>query len=173
MEQTATQNPAAEAARAELKAIMSDPSHRLHTAWRHGDAAAVDRHLQPFYDKVAGASALVIDEEGLTVTGAPSSPPTEATLHPPNAEPPAASSAEDRAAQAEVDTMLRETLGDDYETEMRDMRIGAAHLFSIPDGQKVADAFAPLITELGPQAELLGVRFLAELGRLSTARKGG
>jgi hypothetical protein len=82
---------------------------------------------------------------------------------------------EDRQAHSEIDTMLRNTLGDDYDSEMRDMRIGAHHLFSTPDGQKVLGALAPLITALGPLAEVRGIRFLAEIAQMvkHTTRNGG
>jgi len=56
MDSTTTENPAAAAARMEYQALMTDSAHPLHAAWKSGDAAAVDRHLAPFYQKVAGAT---------------------------------------------------------------------------------------------------------------------
>jgi hypothetical protein len=51
-------------------------------------------------------------------------------------------------------------------------RIGAEHLFSTPDGKKILDALAPLITDLGPLAQVRGIRFLAELGQLKKQQGG-
>jgi hypothetical protein len=65
--------PAREAARAEIHAVITDPAHPVHESWRHGNSAAVDRHLKPFYDKAAaGAPSVVVgDELSLQAGGEP------------------------------------------------------------------------------------------------------
>jgi hypothetical protein len=101
---------------------------------------------------------------------APSTPTAPAPLRTP--EPDHTLTLEDRAAQHKTETMLRQTLGEDYESAMSDMRIGAQHLFSMPEGEKVLAAFAPLITDLGPVAEVRAIRFLGELGQLIKQQGG-
>jgi hypothetical protein len=64
-------------------------------------------------------------------------------------------------------------MGDDYESEMRDMRIGAGHLFSSPEGAQALTALSALITQLGPLEEVRGIRYLAELGRSIKNHNGG
>lgn len=164
MEQTqAISNPAGEAARTEMQRVMTDPQHPLHGAYRRGDNAAVDKHITPFYERAYGRGQVEIGNPVFT---------TDPDKAPSQLQPDASLSREDRVAQTEVETMLNRTLGDDYEPEMRHMRIGANHLFSIPDGEKVLDALSPLITDLGPQVEVACIRFLAHLGRLRTNKRG-
>lgn len=79
---------------------------------------------------------------------------------------------EDRVAQTEVEAMLRQTLGDSYDGEMANMRIASSHLFASPSGQRVLSELAPLVSELGPLAEVRAIRFLAELGAMIRTHKG-
>jgi hypothetical protein len=77
--------------------------------------------------------------------------------------------------QTEVETMLRSALGESFDGEMHNMRVGVSHLRSIDGGDKALGEFAALISGLGPLAEVRGIRFLAEIGQMvkHTTRNGG
>jgi hypothetical protein len=152
-------NPAGVQAREELARIMSDPTHPMHAGYSRGDQQAMD-HIEKMYTKAYGGGPAPI-ETGRSMTTRPGETPAQDAM-----------TREDRAAAGAVDDLLRQTLGTDYDTSMRDMRIGASHLFSIPDGEKTLAAFAPIITELGPLAEVRAIRFLAELGAMIRTHKG-
>ena len=149
-------NPALDAARAEMKEIATNPAHPKYAGYQRGDPQ-VSAYLDALYKKA------VPD----TVTArTPSDPAPQRDTEQD------AMTREDRVAQSEVDTMLRQTFGDGYDGGMSNMRIGASHLFAIPDGEKALAAFAPIITELGPLAEVRAIRFLAELGEMIRTHKG-
>jgi hypothetical protein len=152
-------NPAGVEARQELARIISDPTHPMHEGYTRADKQVMD-HIEGMYTKAYGGSSAP-GETGRSLATWPGETPEQDAM-----------TREDRVAQTEVETMLRQTLGTDYDTSMRDMRIGASHLFSIPDGEKTLAAFAPIITELGPLAEVRAIRFLAELGEMIRTHKG-
>ena len=76
-------------------------------------------------------------------------------------------------AAMELDATLQRTFGEQYSSEMRDMRLGASYLFASPDGVKLLDHISPVISELGSHAEVASIRYLAELGRISQTPRGG
>jgi len=79
----------------------------------------------------------------------------------------------DRTAQTEVEEMLRRSFGDDFDTQMRDMRVGGGYLFGTKEQQTILETLSQLITDLGPLAQVRGIRFLAEIGQLVNNHKGG
>ncbi len=144
-------NPALEAAQQELRDIATNPSNPRHSGYHKGDAA-VSSYLEGLYRKAV--------------------PPTAA---PAIERPPAQDdrTLDERVAETEVQTMLRQTLGDEYDTEMRYMGVTAQHLFGGESGKAALDVLASAISELGPLAEVRGIRFLAEMGRDLAARSRG
>jgi hypothetical protein len=154
----ASGNPALEAAKAELTDIATNPSNPRHAGYHRNDPQ-VSAYLDTLYKKA------------LPETPAQGTPPAPAPLREPDQAP--TMTPEDRVAQAEVETMLQRTLGADYDSTMSDMRIGASHLFAGPDGANALAPLAELITALGPLAQVRGIRFLADLGKLVKTHKGG
>jgi hypothetical protein len=152
-------NPAGEAAKAELAAIMSDPNHKMHQGWLRSDPT-VKEHVKTAYKK-----AYPDTPPETTAQGTPPAPA-------PRRDPAPTMTPEDRAAQAEVEGMLRNTLGESYDATMADMGIGAQHLFAVPGGEKILAELSPLIVALGPLAQVRGIRFLAELGQLKKQQGG-
>jgi hypothetical protein len=143
-------NPALDAARAELTDIATNPANPRHAAYQRGDKQ-VSEYLDGLYKRA------------VPDTAAPATPTDPASGR--DTEPAPTLTAEDRIAQAEVETMLQRTLGEDYESEMSDMRIGVQHLSSRPDAAKALAIIAPLIGELGDLLQVRGIRFLAEIGQ--------
>lgn len=147
---------------AELLKIQTDASHPMHAGFHRNDPEAIS-YIKGLYEKRYGNGAIQLGPSTAFTE------PAEAST----VSSPTGLSPEERVAQAEVDTFLRQTLGEEYDSEMRDMRMGSAHLFASPDGVKLLDHIAPVISGLGPQAEVLGIRFLAQLGRLAHTHTGG
>ena len=153
---------AGEAATAEHKAIMTDPNHPMHAGFTRNDARVHD-HIDQLYKKAYG-SAPVQFGQGVEITSSLSTP------HPSNTDPSQSAEAltpEARAAAMEFDSTLRLVLGDGYDEEMSAMRLGSARLLGTPETVKAFDALTPIITELGPHAEVAVVRFLSQIGRLT------
>ena len=148
MDSESSDNPALVAANQEHARMLSDPTHPHYAGLRRNDQASI-AYADGLFRKAL---------ESPTGT-APIQEPALQGMH---------LSAEDRVAQSETDAMLRQTLGESYDTDMRDMRIGAQHLFATPESQRVLEALSILITDLGPLAQVRGIRFLAELGQLVT-----
>lgn len=143
--------PARDAARTELNAVMTDPAHPVHSAWARGNMAVVDQHLKPFYEKaVAESPPGPLARESASVSTDFSG---------------------DAEAQAEIETALRAELGDTYDTTMSAMASGAKFLFDGEEGQHALTVLADRMTGLGPKAEALGVKFLADLAKLQ--KQGG
>lgn len=142
--------PALVAARAEHREIATNPENPRHAGYQRGDAQ-VSAYLDQLYRKAV-----------------PQTPATQTDPAP--IQEPALNdmTLEDRVAQTEVEMMLRQTLGDSYDSTMREMGVGARHLFSTPEGVKILETLSPLITDLGPLAQVRSIRFLAELGELIT-----
>ena len=157
LSESAPNNPAGLAAREELGKIMSDTSHPMHAGYLRNDKA-VEAHLEAVYRKA------------YPETPAPNTPPAPAST--PEQAPDTTLSLEDRAAHTELDTTLRRTFGEDYDSEMSNMRVGASHLFTSPESHKVLADFSHLITGLGPLAEVRAIRFLAEIGALIKQQGG-
>ncbi len=148
-------NPALDSARAELTKVMTDTTHPDHAAFRRGDEKVVAR-IGSLYTKAVGSAPAPIDD-GIMITGKPDGQSD-------------GQSSDDMLAAQAIDTMLRHTLGESYDSEMTDMRIGARSLFGSENGPALFDALNPIVTALGPEAEVAGVRFLAHLGRLTQRR---
>jgi len=165
MTETATElTPLAEQATAEYRRVLNDPTHPHYEGLRRGDAQA-ENFVNDLYRRAHGSAPAVFGQ-GIEVTSTPQSANTDPGS--------VALSRETSVAQTEIETMLRRTFGEEYDSEMRDMRVGASHLFSQPDSVKVLDeVFAPVITRLGSCAEVAAIRFLAQLGRLSHTPTGG
>ncbi len=148
---------AGEAARTEHVQIMTDPTHAMHEAYKRGEDR-VQAYIETLYRK-AQSSGPAPPSQGVR-TGHASLPdqPDGQRLE---------ESPEERAARLELDSTLRASLGERYDSEMDAMRQGAQRLFSSPDHVKALDVLAPMISELGPQAEIAGIQFLAQLRRLT------
>lgn len=149
-------NPARDAATAELTDIATNPANPRHAGYHRNDPQ-VSAYLDALYKKALPETP---------AQGTPPEPPTGGTDQATTMTP------EDRVAQAEVESMLRQTLGHDYDHTMSNMRIGAQHLFASPDGAKALAGLSELITALGPLAQVRGIRFLAELGQLKKQQGG-
>jgi hypothetical protein len=150
--------PALQTARAEMTDIATNKDHKMYAGYHRGDKAVM-AHIDELYTKA--------------VPPAPPVPSLTDRPPEPREQDHGATTAEDRVAQTEVETMLQQIMGDDYESEMRDMRIGAGHLFSSPEGAQALTALSALITQLGPLEEVRGIRYLAELGRSIKNHNGG
>ena len=161
-------SPVLEAARAELREIVTNPNNSRYAGYHKGDPD-VSKYLDGLYRRAVPptASPRTLDQ-GLSVTT------SDLERQSAQGEPGlTALSREERVASSEVQTMLRQTLGDEYDTEMRDMGVGAKHLFGGEGGKAALDVLASTISELGPLAEVRGIRYLAELGRDIMARQRG
>jgi hypothetical protein len=145
-------NPALDAARAEMTEIATNPAHPKYAGYQRGDQQ-VSAYLDALYKKAV--------PDTVTARTPPGETPEQDAM-----------TREDRVAQTEVDTMLRQTLGDSYDGEMANMRIAGSHLFASPSGQRVLSELAPLVSELSPLAEVRAIRFLAELGAMIRTHKG-
>jgi hypothetical protein len=155
----AERTPALDAATAEHEKVMTDPTHQHYDGFRRGDQAASDyvdglyRKILPNYAPVEIGNVdfrrgpLTVQQEGVSTT-------TDLT--------------DEARAGIDVETELRMELGAAYETTMHDMATGAQHLFAGADGEQALTVLADRVSGLGPRAELLGVRFLAELARLQS-----
>ncbi len=136
----------------ELRSIISDPGHRLHSGLMRGDPE-VDRYLNDLYQKHHGRP-----------NGTPSN---EAG---PDPQPPLLTT-EDRVAHAAYEDFLKRHFGDEHEAVMTNVNDGARTLFTTPETVKALDVFSEAITNLGPDAEILSVRFLADLGQLARTQR--
>ena len=152
-------HPAGAQVRQELTRIIGDPTHPMHAGYARGERQVMD-HIEGMYTHAYGGSPAPV-ETGRSLTTRPSETPE-----------PDAMTREHRVAQTEVEAMLKQSFGDSYDGEMSNMRVGASRLFAIPDGEKALAAFAPIITELGPLAEVRTIRFLAEIGEMIRTHKG-
>jgi hypothetical protein len=150
---TDSANPAGEQVRQELSRIMSDPTHPMHEGYSRGDRQAMD-HVERMYTKAYGGGSAP-GETGRSMTTRPGETPEQDTT-----------TREDRAAAGAVDAQLRLVFGDRYDSEMSSMRVASQHLFATAEGAQALAALAPLVSELGPLAEVRAIRFLAELGQL-------
>ena len=151
-------NPALDAARAELKDIATNPDNPRYAGYQRGNAQ-VSAYLDGLYKKACPE------------TPPPDTPTTPASLREPEQD--NTMTLEDRAAQTEVEEMLRRSFGDDFDTQMRDMRVGGGYLFGTKEQQTILETLSQLITDLGPLAQVRGIRFLAEIGQLVNNHKGG
>jgi len=166
MEESATlpaTSSAGEAATAEHKAIMTDPNHPMHAGFKRNDAR-VHAHIDQLYKKAYG-SAPVQFGQGIEITSSLSTPQQSADLS--QSAEAEALTPEARAAAMEFDSTLRLVLGDGYDEEMSAMRLGSARLFGTPETVKAFDVLAPILTDLGVHAQVAGVRFLSQIGRLT------
>lgn len=153
---TVPDNPALVAAKAEHQKVMTDPAHPHHFGFTRGAQAAND-YVYGLYKKAVPA------------TMTPATPADLASRH----EQDPTITLEDRVAQTQTEHLLRDSLGDLYDSTMRDMGIGAQHLFATPEGAKILEALSPLICDLGELAQVRAIRFLAELGELVTYKQHG
>src|SRR5690242_2940406 len=115
METSTELAPLADQARNEYAKILSDPSHAMYEPLRRGDAKA-ENYVNELYRRAHG-TAPVNFTQGITVSGSTS------TAQPTNTDPslPPESmrlSREESVAQTEIDTMLRRTFGDGYDSEI-------------------------------------------------------
>ena len=69
-------------------------------------------------------------------------------------------------AEIDVDVELRQAFGDRYEMTMSEMAHGAQYLFNGDEGQSSLTILSDRIAGLGPKAEVLGIKFLADLSKL-------
>lgn len=147
------------AATTELRSILSDPLHRLHEPLMRGDPQ-VNEYLDGLY---RGAS-----QGGPSATKDPSSPPRLPT--PPMEQP---ITLEERVATTAYDDFLRQYFGEEYDGVMSSMGSGARALFTTPEARQALEVFSDAIIGLGPHAEILGIRFLSDLGHLVQAKQQG
>ena len=162
MELEAPDTPALDAARTEFTDIATNPANPRHNGYQRGDPQ-VSTYLDNLYKKTLPTPTIPPVPESqrfVSDTAADRKAQDDGT----------APSLEDRAAQTQGGIMLRQTLGDDYDSEMSDMRIGASHLFSSPEGQQALTVLADSIVGLGPLAEVCGVRFYPRSARWSNHR---
>src|SRR5437867_3406667 len=108
----APDNPLLTAAQAELKDIATNPENPRHAGYWRNDAR-VSAHIAQLYKKAVPSKA------PLPETPTQSTPPAPAPGREPDQAP--TMTPEDRVAQAEVETMLRQTFGEDYDREMAGM----------------------------------------------------
>ena len=145
MEIESPSTPALDAARAEMTDIATNPENPRHAAYHRGDSA-VSAYIDGLYKHAVPKHAKVeIGNESVSV---------------------ATDFSEDAQAQAEVETALRAELGDSYDTTMTEMASGAKYLFDGEEGQHALTSLAYRLTGLGPKAEALGIKFLADLSKL-------
>lgn len=148
---------------AELARIRTDPAHPLHAGFVRNDPH-VRAQIEGLYTRHYGAAAVQLGPrsplDDATTGTAPPIPPDEAAQSP-----------EERLAQHQVEETLRHTFGDDYETIMFNARIGAGHMFENPETTQALEHLSTLVTSLGPEAEVLAVRFLSQVGQLHTQRR--
>jgi hypothetical protein len=163
MDATHTEAPAAgEGVRAEVAAIATDTNHPMHFGYHRGDASVM-KHIDSLYQKAVGTAPVQIDQEGIT-TGGPPTPlatPVDADIERTPAQ---------LAQDSETDRTLRAVLGEGYDAEMSDARIGVQYFFSIPNGEQVVKDLSPLVEALGPEGDVWSIRALGELGRLCQAK---
>lgn len=140
--------PALDAAQAEYADIMTNPQNPRHAGLHRGDPA-VSAYIDSLYKKAVPNNAPVEigKQESVSATNDFSG---------------------DAEAQAEVETALRAEFGEAYDTTMSAMASGAKFLFEGEEGQRALSALAYRMTGLGPKAEALGVKFLADLSKLQT-----
>lgn len=134
--------PAALAAREEYSAIMTDTKHPMHAGYLAGNKQVND-HIDGLYAKLA-QTAPPAKTESLVLVDDMSG---------------------DGEAQVEIEIALRNELGSDYDDTMANMKRGASHVFAGDEGQAALTVLSHRISELGPQAEVLGVRFLSEIAK--------
>ena len=139
-------SPALDAATAEYEKVMTDPTHLHYAGLRRGDKAASD-YVNGLYKKALPDNKPVEigKEESVSAT---------------------TDFSEDAAAQAETEAGLRAEFGETYDTVMREMGAGAKFLFDGDEGQQALTALSYRLTGLGPKAEALGIKFLADLSKL-------
>jgi hypothetical protein len=147
MEIESTPNsPEAQAVEKEYADIMSNPQNPRHAGLHRGDPQ-VSAHIDGLYKKAFPNSAPVKigKQEGLPAT-------TDLT--------------DEMRAQVDVEVELRMELGEAYDTVMQEMAHGAQYLFNGDGGQSALTVLSDRIAGLGPKAEALGVKFLADLSKL-------
>jgi hypothetical protein len=179
MDATHAEVPSAtEAARAEQHAVMTDPAHPMHAAWRLGHTAVVDRHLTPFYEKAAaGVSAVTINEEGITTGRLETEPPAKA------GESPAPSNSNQDPLIDETKctdeqrvglTTAREELGDQFTSRVQAAQRGIAYLNREPTGMDMLTAWDPVVDKLGRYKDAFTFEAFALLDKYMTrANQGG
>ena len=153
-------NPALDAARAEMTEIATNPAHPKYAGYQRGDSV-VSAYLDALYRKA------VPD----TQTQRPLADPAPHR----DTEQDAMSTQEDlegRHAATEIETTLRNALGDEHDAIMQSMRLASSHLFASPTGRQALGEWSELFANLGPLAEVRAVRFLGELGQLIQQHKG-
>lgn len=161
-------SPALEAARAELREIATNPNNPRYAGYHKGDPD-VSKYLDGLYQRAVPPTASPVNlDQGLSVTT--SALERQSAQGEPGLN---TLSREERVVASDVQMMLRQTLGDEYDTEMRDMGVAARHLFGGEGGRAALDVLANAISQLGPLAEVRGIRYLAELGRDLTALERG
>ena len=147
MEIEAPNTPALAAAQAEYRDIMTNPQNPRHAGLHRGDRQ-VSEYIDKLYaDAVPDNKPVPIGNDGVSLT---------------------TDFSEDAQSQAEVETALRQEFGDTYDGVMRDMSAGAQYLFGDDQGQSALTVLADRITGLGPRAEALGIKFLADLATLQS-----
>src|SRR5262245_25028130 len=149
-------NAAGDAARAELTDIATNPANARHAGYLRNDPE-VSAYLDTVYKRAYPGK---MPSEGLSSDRPPEAKPVE-QQH-------ASRLPEETVAHTEIDTMLRRTFGDEYDITMRDMRLGAGPLFGDEEGQALLEKLSQRIIDLdlGPEAEVAGIRYLAHLGQL-------
>lgn len=139
-------SPALDAARAEVTEIATNSQHPMHAGYQRGDTR-VSAYIDGIYKKA-------IPENKPVEIGKRESASVSTDF------------SGDAEAQAEIETALRAELGDTYDTTMSAMASGAKFLFDGEEGQQALTALSYRLTGLGPKAEALGIKFLADLSKL-------
>jgi hypothetical protein len=145
MEITTPDTPALTSARQEYEKVISDPTHPHYDGLRRGDKTASDYVDGLYRNAVPNPAPVEIRNESVSAT---------------------TDFSEDAAAQAETEAGLRAEFGETYDTVMREMGAGAKFLFDGDEGQQALTALSYRLTGLGPKAEALGIKFLADLSKL-------
>jgi hypothetical protein len=154
-----TVNPALDAARAEMTEIATNPAHPKYDGYQRGDKTVSD-YLDGLYKKAVPE----IPAQRTPTELAPRREPEQDAM--------TQEAREDRIAAGAVDTMLRDTLGHEYDSTMQSMRLASSHLFQSPTGRQALGEWSELFANLGPLAEVRAIRFLGELGQLIQQHKG-
>jgi hypothetical protein len=155
----AQSTPAAEAAQAEQKAIMTDSNHPVHFAWMRGDKDTIDRHLNPFYAKAAGTTKpIVIGAEGISTgdiadqaqraahpaaSEAPTEPPQQSLIDETTLTP----------KQRMELAVAREEFGPDVANRLNEALSAREHILQMPEWMAMFTAWDPFIDQLGDLGE--------------------
>jgi hypothetical protein len=137
--------PALDAARAECTDIATNPQNPRHAGYWRGEKQVMDYLDGRYRPAVPENKPVEVRNESVSAT---------------------TDFSEDTQAHADVEIALRQEFGDSYYTVMQDMTNGAQYLFNSDEGRSALTVLSDRIAGLGPKAEALGIKFLADLSKL-------